>query len=145
MRFQPHNPRPKHKVYDVGGECAYEEMCERLADILGDDDDPSTVLVMGHTDDLPSEDSYFTVLKWLKGHTDLDADHLGRLLFYTKDGDKAVGSLAGEVQAEMLAKLMREPNGVYNAEGKDHATVMECSTRNRRNSCPTPTVKILSI
>jgi hypothetical protein len=116
--------KPKHRVYDVGGESAYEEMCERLADILGDDDDPSTVLVMGHLDDLPSEDSYYTVLTWLKGHTDLDADHLGRLLFYAKDGDKAVGSLAGEVQAELLAKLMREPNGVYNAEGKDHATVM---------------------
>lgn len=56
MRFQPQNPRPKHKVYDVAGPSAYEELVVRLVDIL-DDDDPSTVLVMGHCDDMAEEGS----------------------------------------------------------------------------------------
>jgi len=127
-----HNPKPKHKVYDVGGRTAYEEMCERLAEILGDDDDPSSVVVMGHIEDGGSEDSFFTVKKWLEDRSDLDEAHLARLLYAGKEKRDGSGgfdnfsplSLGGEMWVDQLLAGMRRPNGFYDADGKDHFQVM---------------------
>lgn len=128
LRFQPHNPKVKHKVYDVGGESAYEELVFRLVDILDDDYDPSTVVVLGHVDD--GDDSYFGLMKRIKAAApEMDEAKLRRLLHIgtgdMKADNKRPWSLAGESQAEQLAKMLSERNGAYNAEGKDHFQVMD--------------------
>src|SRR5579864_117106 len=66
MAYRQHNPKPKHKVYDVAGPSGYEELAHRLVDILDDDDDPSTVLVMGHGDDMAEEGSAFYLKRRIK-------------------------------------------------------------------------------
>jgi len=125
MANQSYRPKVKHKVFDVGGSYAFEEMCERLVDILTDDDDPSTVVVMGHSDDLPSEDSVIFLRKKIAA-MGVDEAHFGRLQIAKREGDeKSPYSLGGEMWADQLARELRVPNGVYDAEGKDHATVMK--------------------
>lgn len=136
MRLNNHNSKVGHKVYDVGGPSGYEQLVHRLVDILDDDDDPSTVVVMGHADDWDNEDSFFFLKKKI---TELCGEewakkYLGRLGYVAKEKRDGHGkkidnlnpySLSGEMWADELAKLIKEPNGAYDAEGKDHFQVMD--------------------
>jgi hypothetical protein len=124
---QPSRQKQKHRVHDVAGPSGYDELVRRLVGVLADDDDPSVVWVMGFLEDIDSEDSAIYLRNRIVA-AGLDERHLDRLHLVSRAGeeDAAKGpySLGGEMWADELVRMMREPNGGFDAEGKDHLRVM---------------------
>jgi len=123
MAYRQHNPKPKHKVYDVGGSSAYAQMVDRIIDVLDDDFDPSTVLVMGHTDE-DGQDSYFGLRKEILDRCgeEWGKKYMPRLLYVGKPtevqgrvrqrqplllGRRDVGRPAGEVDRGAERRVQR--------------------------------------